>query len=72
MLKQVKAEILYKAGVFRTKQSFWQSLKFKKSINTSKDGETYIHTVYIIKWPCDVLLVMFIDFKKLWCMNNIF
>ncbi len=25
MLKQVKAEILYKAEVFRMKQSFWQS-----------------------------------------------
>ncbi len=36
LLKQVKAEILYKAEVFRMKQDFWQSLKFKKSLDTSK------------------------------------
>ncbi len=36
MLKQVKAVILHKAGVFRMKLYVWQSLKFKKSLNTSK------------------------------------
>ncbi len=48
MLKQGKAGRLHNAGVFTMKQMFWQPLKFKRSLDTSKTWQkaaVYDHNI---------------------------